>query len=121
MQSTEQYDNAREAVRRFINAKSTNEVVFTSGTTASLNLLAYSFGQTYVKPNDRIVITDTEHHSNIVPWQMLCQRTGAILEIWESDDSGALDPAKLGAHSGSTGVPSPNCSLYLTFPTCWDL
>ena len=95
MQSTEQYDNAREAVRRFINAKSTNEVVFTSGTTASLNLLAYSFGQTYVKPNDRIVITDTEHHSNIVPWQMLCQRTGATLEIWESDDSGALDPAKL--------------------------
>lgn len=90
MQSTEQYDKAREAVRRYINAQSTNEVIFTSGTTASLNLLAFSFGQTYIKSGDRIVITDTEHHSNIVPWQMLCQRTGARLEVWESDESGAL-------------------------------
>src|SRR5690554_2615797 len=69
---TERYDKARKTIRDFINAASENEIIFTAGTTASLNLLAFSFGQTYVRPGDRIIITQTEHHSNIVPWQMMC-------------------------------------------------
>ncbi|HHV03879.1 MAG: SufS family cysteine desulfurase [Bacteroidales bacterium] len=95
MQCTERYEKARVVIRDFINAASENEIIFTSGTTASLNLLAYSFGQTYVRPGDRIIVTEAEHHSNIVPWQMMCQRTGALLEVWEIDDTGALDPKKL--------------------------
>ncbi len=69
---TERYDKARKTIRDFINAASENEIIFTAGTTASLNLLAFSFGQTYVRPGDRIIITQTEHHSNIVPRQMMC-------------------------------------------------
>lgn len=95
VQCTERYDRARAAVRDFINASSENEIVFTGGTTASLNLLAFSFGQTYIRPGDRIIVTQAEHHSNIVPWQMMCQRTGALLEVWEVEDTGALDPKKL--------------------------
>ena len=95
VQCTERYDKARSTIRDFINAASADEVIFTSGTTASLNLLAYSFGQTYIRPGDRIVVTGAEHHSNIVPWQMMCKRTGARLEVWNIDDSGAMDPKKL--------------------------
>ncbi len=95
VQCTERYNKARESIRDFIHAASENEIIFTSGTTASLNLLAYSFGQTYIKPGDRIVVTETEHHSNIVPWQMVCRRAGALLEVWEVDEAGALDPKKL--------------------------
>ena len=95
VQCTERYDKARATIRDFINAASADEVIFTSGTTASLNLLAYSFGQTYIRPGDRIVVTGAEHHSNIVPWQMMCKRTGASLEVWDIDDSGAMDPKKL--------------------------
>ena len=95
VQSTERYDRARATIRDFINAASVNEVIFTSGTTGSLNLLAFSFGQTYIRPGDRIVITRAEHHSNIVPWQMMCKRTGASLEVWEVEESGAMDPKKL--------------------------
>ncbi|HPW78014.1 MAG: Cysteine desulfurase [Bacteroidetes bacterium ADurb.Bin037] len=94
-QCTERYEKARTVVKDFLNADSEDEIIFTSGTTASLNLLAFSFGQTYVRPGDRIIVTEAEHHSNIVPWQMMCQRTGALLEIWEVDDTGALDPKKL--------------------------
>ncbi|NLA15182.1 MAG: SufS family cysteine desulfurase [Bacteroidales bacterium] len=103
IQSTERYHRARESIRNFINASSENEIVFTAGTTGSLNLLAYSFGQTYIKPGDRVVITETEHHSNIVPWQMMCKRTGALLEVWEVDESGALDPKKLEKIFDSSG------------------
>jgi len=95
VQCTERYEKARTTIREFINAASADEVIFTSGTTASLNLLAYSFGQTYIRPGDRIVVTGAEHHSNIVPWQMMCKRTGASLEVWDIDDSGAMDPKKL--------------------------
>jgi len=99
VQSTERYDRARATIRDFINAASVNEVIFTSGTTGSLNLLAFSFGQTYIRPGDRIVITRAEHHSNIVPWQMMCKRTGASLEVWEVEESGAMDPKKTGTNS----------------------
>ncbi len=105
VQCTERYDQARKTIRGFINAASENEIIFTSGTTASLNLLAFSFGQTYVRPGDRIVITRAEHHSNIVPWQMMCQRTGALLEVWEMDQTGALDPKKLEQILDKPGEP----------------
>ena len=78
-QSTEKYEHAREAVRAFINADSTQEIVFTSGTTGAINLVAFSFGEAFVGEGDEVLVTEMEHHSNIVPWQMLCQRKGAKL------------------------------------------
>jgi cysteine desulfurase/selenocysteine lyase len=77
-------------VRRFLNARSTREVVFTRGTTESINLLATSFGQAYVKAGDEILVTGMEHHSGIVPWQLLCERTGAKLRVIPLDDRGDL-------------------------------
>ncbi len=89
-EATAAYEGARETVRRFLNARSTREVVFTRGTTESINLLASSFGQTFVKAGDEILITGMEHHSNIVPWQLLCERTGAKLRVIPIDDRGDL-------------------------------
>ena len=88
--STETYENARETVRKFINASSTNEIVFTSGTTGSINALAFSFGERFVKPGDEVLITEMEHHSNIVPWQMMCDRKGAKLVVLPFDENGEL-------------------------------
>ena len=89
-EATAAYEGARETVRRFVNARSTREVVFTRGTTESINLLAASFGQAFVKAGDEILITGMEHHSNIVPWQLLCERTGAKLRVIPIDDRGDL-------------------------------
>ncbi len=89
-EATAAYEGARETVRRFLNARSTREVVFTRGTTESINLLASSFGQAFVKAGDEILITGMEHHSNIVPWQLLCERTGAKLRVLPIDDRGDL-------------------------------
>ena len=72
--SSAAYENARETVRSFINAGKREEVVFTAGTTASINSVAFSFGERYIKPGDEIIISSLEHHANIVPWQMMCQR-----------------------------------------------
>ncbi|MBQ6253976.1 MAG: cysteine desulfurase [Bacteroidales bacterium] len=88
--ATEEYESARDAVREYINAASREEIVFTSGTTDSINLVAFSFGESFVKEGDEIVVTEEEHHSNIVPWQMLCQRKGAVLKVLEVDDQGHL-------------------------------
>ncbi len=88
--ATAAYEGARETVRRFVNARSTREIIFTRGTTESINLLATSFGQAFVKAGDEILITGMEHHSNIVPWQLLCERTGAKLRIIPIDDRGDL-------------------------------
>lgn len=88
--ATAAYEAARETVRKFVNARSTREIVFTRGTTESINLLATSFGQAFVKPGDEILITGMEHHSNIVPWQLLCERTGAKLRVIPIDDRGDL-------------------------------
>ena len=77
-------------MRRFINAKSTSEIIFTRGTTESINLLAFSFGEAFVKTGDEIVVTEMEHHSNIVPWQMLCERKGARLKVVPISDEGTL-------------------------------
>ncbi len=89
-QMTERYEQARETVRAFINAASTSEIIFTSGATGSINAVAFSFGEIYVGEGDEILITEMEHHSNIVPWQMLCQRKGAILKVIPFNDRGEL-------------------------------
>ena len=92
---TDEYEAAREAVRRFIGAGSTREIVFTSGATASINLVAYSFGGRFVREGDNVITTEMEHHSNIVPWQMLCERKGAELRVLPFDDAGALETGRL--------------------------
>jgi cysteine desulfurase/selenocysteine lyase len=89
--ATELYDATREAVRRFINASSTREIVFTRGTTEAVNLLAYSFGAAFVRAGDEIVLSEMEHHSNIVPWQLLRERSGAVLRVVPVTDSGELN------------------------------
>ena len=88
--ATEEYETTRDAVAGFIGASSREEIVFTSGTTASINLVAFSFGESFVGEGDEIIVTEEDHHSNIVPWQMLCQRKGAILKVLGVDDSGRL-------------------------------
>ncbi len=89
-QATESYENARETVKEFINAKFPHEVIFTSGTTGSINGLAISFGEKYINEGDEIIITAMEHHSNIVPWQMLCERKKALLKVLPFNDKGEL-------------------------------
>ncbi len=88
--SSEAYENAREKVRSFINAGKKEEVIFTSGTTGSINGIAFSFGERYVGKGDEILISHLEHHANIVPWQMLCERKGAVLKVIPIDDSGDI-------------------------------
>ena len=92
---TDEYEAAREAVRRFIGAGSTREIVFTSGATGSINLVAYSFGGRFVREGDNVITTEMEHHSNIVPWQMLCERKRAELRVLPFDDAGALETGRL--------------------------
>ncbi len=87
---TEEYEHARRVVKDFINANNTNEIIFTSGTTGSINALAFSFGEKYVGRDDEIIISEMEHHSNIVPWQMLCERKEARLRIIPFDENGEL-------------------------------
>ncbi|MBQ3209762.1 MAG: SufS family cysteine desulfurase [Alistipes sp.] len=84
------YEQARETVRAFIGATKREEIIFTSGATASINLVAYSFSERFVTSGDNIVVTRIEHHSNIVPWQMVAERKGAELRFIEADDSGEL-------------------------------
>jgi cysteine desulfurase / selenocysteine lyase len=88
--STSAYEGAREKVRAFLNAASTQEIIFTRNATESINLVASSFGGSMVKAGDEIVITGMEHHANIVPWQLLCERTGAILKVIPYTDAGEL-------------------------------
>ena len=88
---SDRYEAARETVRRFINAPKKEEIIFTAGTTASVNTVAFSFGEKYVHEGDEIVISGMEHHANIVPWQMLCERKGAMLKVIPFSDEGVLD------------------------------
>ncbi len=87
---TEEYEAARETVRAFIGAESTREIVFTAGATAAINTVAYSFGERWIGPGDNVVITEMEHHSNIVPWQLICERKGAQLRVVPFNDRGEL-------------------------------
>ncbi len=88
--ATAAYEAAREKVRKFLNAQSPQELVFVRGTTEAINLVAQSWGRANLRPNDEVVITETEHHSNIVPWQMLCGQTGAKLRVVPAEDNGEL-------------------------------
>ena len=89
-QATDLHEASRETVRRFLNARSTTEILFTRGTTESINLLAFSFGEAFVQEGDEIVVSAMEHHSNIVPWQMMCERKGARLKVIPMTDDGQL-------------------------------
>jgi cysteine desulfurase/selenocysteine lyase len=88
--ATARYEEAREKVRSFLNAASTSEVVFTRGTTEAINLVAQSFGRSSLREGDEILVTELEHHSNIVPWQILCQQTGAKLVVVPMTDRGEV-------------------------------
>lgn len=89
--ATAKYEGSRQAMRHFINAKNNHEIIFTRGATEAINLVATCFGELAVKTGDEILISAMEHHSNIVPWQVLCQRTGAVLKVIPIKKSGALD------------------------------
>jgi cysteine desulfurase/selenocysteine lyase len=88
--ASEAYENARGTVSQFVNASDNREIIFTSGTTASINSVAFSFGERYVKEGDEIILSALEHHANIVPWQMMCQRKGAKIRVIPADTSGKL-------------------------------
>ena len=94
-EATQAYEQARDAVKEFLNAPCREEIIFTAGTTASVNLVAYSFGEAFVKEGDEVIVTEAEHHSNIVPWQLMCRRKGAVLKVLPVDDSGHLVLDKL--------------------------
>lgn len=85
-----EYENAREKVRLFINAGKREEIVFTSGTTGSINTIAFSFGERFIKKGDEIIVSHLEHHANIVPWQMLCERKQALLRVIPINDKGDI-------------------------------
>ena len=89
-EATQAYEAARDAVKDFLNAAGREEIVFTSGTTAAVNLVAFCYGEAFVKEGDEVVVTQAEHHSNIVPWQMMCRRKGAVLKVLPVDEYGHL-------------------------------
>lgn len=89
--ATEAYENVRKKMASFLNAADSSELIFTRGTTEAINLVAFSFGEAFVKEGDEIIVSTIEHHSNIVPWQLLCQRKKAILKVIPVFDNGVLD------------------------------
>ena len=89
-EATDAYEQAREKTRAFLNAPSTDEIIFTSGTTGSINLVASTFGRKFINEGDEVIISTMEHHSNIVPWQMVCEEKGAILKVIPINDDGEL-------------------------------
>lgn len=95
-QATEEYEQTRLAVQEFINARNSYEIVFTRGTTESINLVASSFGQRFLGEGDEVLISAMEHHSNIVPWQLACERNGARLKVIPFSDEGELDLEAMG-------------------------
>ncbi len=90
-EATAAYENARQKIRRFINASTDKEIILTSGTTESINLVAQSFGRSTLKAGDEIILSQLEHHSNIVPWQILCEQTGAVIKVVPINDAGELE------------------------------
>src|ERR687885_2216650 len=90
-EATFEYEKTREKVAKFINARSTDEIIFTRNATEAINLISYSWGRSNINKNDEIVITEIEHHSNIVPWQILSQEKGAMIRYVGVDEEGYLD------------------------------
>ena len=95
VEATEEYESTRDKVKEFLNAGSREEIIFTSGTTASINLLAYCFGEAFVRPGDEILIAESEHHSDIVPWQLMAGRKGAVIKTFPVRDDGEIDLQRL--------------------------
>ena len=95
VEATELYEGAREKIRNFLGAKSGREIIFTRNTTESLNLVAYSYGLTHVKAGDEVLVSVMEHHSDLLPWQMVCRNTGAALRFMECEPDGSLDLNKV--------------------------
>ena len=95
VKATDAYEEARDRVRAFLNASAREEIVFTSGATAAINLVAYSFGDAFLDEGDEILVTVAEHHSNIVPWQLLCRRKKAILKVLDIAENGVLQAESL--------------------------
>lgn len=89
--ATEAHEDARKTVQQFLGAAHTHEIIFTRGTTESINLVAYSFGETFLKQGDEVIVSEMEHHSNIVPWQLLQQRKGIIIKVIPFNQQGELD------------------------------
>lgn len=89
--ATAEYSKVRGKIARFLNARKTEEIIFTRGTTESINMVAYSFGKAFIKPGDEIILSTIEHHSNIVPWQIMCEDRGAVLKLIPVNDNGELD------------------------------
>jgi cysteine desulfurase/selenocysteine lyase len=118
--ATDAYEAAREVVRRFLNAGSTREIIFTRGTTEAINLVAQSWGRRYVEEGDEVVITWLEHHSNIVPWQLLCAEKGARLRVAPVDDSGQILLSEyerlFNAHTRIAAIAHVSNALGTVFP-----
>lgn len=93
--ATTRFEEAREAIRRYINAQNSYEIIFTRGATESINLIANSFGRAFLKAGDEVIVSEMEHHANIVPWQMACEIAGANLKVLPFDDAGVLILEKL--------------------------
>ena len=89
-EATQAYESARDTVKDFLNASGREEIIFTSGTTSAVNLVAFCYGEAFVNEGDEVVVTEAEHHSNIVPWQLMCKRKGAVLKVLPVDDYGHL-------------------------------
>ncbi|MBQ3812991.1 MAG: SufS family cysteine desulfurase [Bacteroidales bacterium] len=89
-QATDAYEGARDVVKEFLHASAREEIIFTSGATASINLVAFSFGEAFVHEGDEVVVSVAEHHSNIVPWQLLCERKKAVLKVLDIRENGVL-------------------------------
>ena len=89
--ATDKYQKVRNQVQRFLNASKPDEIIFTRGTTESINLIAYSFGKAFIQPKDEILISEMEHHSNIVPWQIMAEDRGAVLKVIPFNNLGVLD------------------------------
>jgi len=89
-EATDAFELGRERVRSFLNADSTDEIIFTRGTTESINLVASCYGRKFLEKGDEVIISTLEHHSNIVPWQMICEERGAVLKVIPIDDQGDI-------------------------------
>ena len=115
--ATDGYEGAREKVRKFINASSTEEVIFTRGTTTSINMIAASYGRANVKEGDEIVISYMEHHSNIIPWQQLAKSTGAILKYIPLQEDGTISLEDVRENSYSQ---HKNCIHHASIQCAWN-
>lgn len=112
--ATDEYEATRELVREFLNAESLEEIIFTTGTTDSINLVAQSYGAAFLKEGDEILVSHMEHHANIVPWQMVAEMTGAVIRVIPTIDIGELDMLTC---AKSLGLKQKSSELPM-FPMC---